>query len=387
MSVGIWQTPGAPKDAPGAAPPRADTVIIGAGIIGAYLALRLRADNHTIAVLDARHVAGGASGRNGGLLLTGVAHSYLSACKLYGADTTRELWQVTVRNREAMISWATTLGTPVRRCGSYILAVNDAEAEELRQSVELMNEAGFAATWHATDPLKRGFAGAIGNPEDGAIQPALLAAAMLKESGASIREAAEVYALESRDDGVLVRARGGDVLAGRVFLATNAWTPLLVREFAGLIIPARGQVLATAPAPRILEQAAYCDHGFEYFQQTPEGRLVLGGYRNLAFDDERTYADQTTALIQEALDAFLARHFPELAEVPIERRWSGTMGFTTDGLPLVGRLRRDERIAFAVGFNGHGLGLGLMVADELLAELAGTPAGLFAARRLMPEAI
>lgn len=387
MSVGIWQAPGAPEDQAGAAPQRADTVIIGAGIIGAYLALRLRSDTHSIAVLDARHVAGGASGRNGGLLLTGVAHSYLAACELYGPDTTRELWQVTVRNREAMIRWATTLGTPVRRCGSYILAASAEEAEELRQSAELMREAGFMATWHPSDPLKRGFAAAIGNPEDGAIQPALLAAAMLKASGASVREAAEVYALESRDDGVLVRARGGDVLAGRVVLATNAWTPLLVAEFAGLIVPARGQVLATAPAPRVLECAAYCDHGFEYFQQTPDGRLVLGGYRNLAFDEERTYADQTTVLIQEALDAFLARHFRELADVPVERRWSGTMGFTTDGLPLIGRLRRDERIAFAVGFNGHGLGLGLMVADELLAELAGTPASLFAARRLMPAAL
>jgi gamma-glutamylputrescine oxidase len=384
MTVGLWQTPDE-----GALPlRRAEVAIVGAGIIGSYLALRMRERYDDVIVLEGRHVAGGASGRNGGLLLTGVAHNYHSACARYGRELTRELWSITVRNREAMIGWATRLGTPVRRWGSYILACSDAEAAELRQSVELMREDGFEAEWHADDPLGRGFVAGISNPGDGAIQPALLTAALLTASGAALRETAEVYALESREDGVLVRARGGDVLAQRVLLATNAWTPLLATEFASLIVPARGQVLATAPAPKVLDRSCYCDEGFEYFQQLPDGRFVLGGYRNLAIPEEATYADHTTQLIQEALDAFLRRHFPELSDVPVERRWSGTMGFTPDGLPLIGRLRRDERIAFAAGFNGHGLGLGIMVADELLRELDGTgTGGIFAARRIMPAAL
>ncbi|HEY0603538.1 MAG TPA: FAD-binding oxidoreductase [Herpetosiphonaceae bacterium] len=383
MSVGLWQTT---ITAP-TTPQQVDTVIIGAGLIGSYLALRLSEEQRDTLVLDARHVAGGASGRNGGLLLTGVAHSYANACALYGRETTRELWSLTVRNREAMIGWATKFGTPVRRCGSYILACDTRQAEELAASVALMREDGFKAEWHASDPLKRNFVAGMYIPDDGAIQPAALTNGLIKASGAQIREASEVYALESQDDGVLVRSRGGDVLAQRVFLATNAWTPLLVAEFADAIVPGRGQVIATAPAPEILKEACYCDDGFEYFQQLPDGRFVLGGYRNLAFEEERTYADHTTPTIQSALERFLAEHFPELVEVPIERRWSGTMAFTPDGLPLVGRLRRDERIAFAVGFNGHGLGLGIMVVEHLLSDLAGGDAGMFAARRMMPGAI
>ncbi len=383
MTVGLWQT----ADDHRIPVQRATVVVVGAGIIGAYLALRLRERHADVLVLEARHVAGGASGRNGGLLLTGVAHNYATACARYGRAAARELWTLTIRNRAAMVDWATRLGTPVRRCGSYILASSRREAEELRESVVLMREDGFSAEWHRDDPLGRGFFAGISNPEDGAIQPALLTAALLTASGATVRETAEVYALESLADGVLVRARGGAVLAQRVMLATNAWTPLLVSEFDGTIIPARGQVLATAPAPPLLERACYCDEGFEYFQQLPDGRFVLGGYRNLAFAEEATYADHTTPLIQTALEAFLAHHFPELSTVPIERRWAGTMGFTPDGLPLAGRLRRDERIAFAVGFNGHGLGLGLVVADELLREFDGTgTGGMFAARRLMAGA-
>ncbi len=382
MSVGLWQTPAEP------AVEAVNTVVIGAGLIGAYLAARLAQANQRLVVLDARHVAGGASGRNGGLLLTGIAHSYAAAYQQYGHATTRALWQVTLRNREAMIATAQRLGTPVRRCGSTILACSDAESEELRESVALMHADGFTdAEWHADDPLNRGFLGGIVNAADGAIQPALLTAALLRESGAQLISACEVYALESQANGVLVRARDHAFLAQRVVLATNAWTPLLLPEFADLIVPGRGQVFATAPAPPVLQHSAYCDYGFVYFQQTPDKRFVLGGYRNLAFEQERTYADQTTALIQEQLEAFLARYFPELVAVPIERRWSGTMAFTSDGLPLVGRLRRDERIAFAVGFNGHGLGLGIMAAEELLSELAGGTAELFMARRLMGAAL
>lgn len=377
MSVGLWQTPDLAPTVE-----QVGTVVVGAGLIGAYLALRLNAD----LVLDARHVAGGASGRNGGLLLTGVAHSYKAASQHYGRAITRDLWSLTIRNREAMIDWATRLGTPVRRCGSVILACTPAEAAELEESVVLMQTDGFPAQWHARDPLNRGFLGGITNPNDGAIQPALLTAALLRESGARVREACEVYALESTAAGVLLRVRGGDVLAQQVVLATNAWTPLLLPEFAEYIVPGRGQILATAPVEPLLQQAAYCDYGFVYFQQTPEGRFVLGGYRNLAFDTERTYADHITPEIQHALESFLACHFPELVAAPIERRWSGTMAFTPDGLPLVGRLRRDDRIAFAVGFNGHGLGLGIMAAEELVGALQGGTATLFSATGRMAGA-
>ena len=115
-------------------------------------------------VLDGRHAASGASGRNGGLLLTGVAHSYWSACERYGRDATRELWALTVENREAMIDWATRLGTPVRRCGSYLLACTPAQAEEIRRSAALMQQDELAVEWYEHDPLGRGFGSAIGIP-------------------------------------------------------------------------------------------------------------------------------------------------------------------------------------------------------------------------------
>ena len=77
----------------------------------------------------------------------------------------------------------------------------------------------------------------------------------------------------------------------------------------------------------------------------------------------------------------MTRYFSDVTG-RITHRWSGVMGFSRDALPLVGRLPDLPRVAFAVGFTGHGLGLGLIGArravDLLLHD---TDAGLISARR------
>ncbi|GAC1647402.1 MAG: FAD-binding oxidoreductase [Herpetosiphon sp.] len=333
-------------------------------------------------MVERHQVASGASGRNGGLLLTGIAHCYQSACTLYGRTTARALWQVTIENREAMIGLAQKLNTPVWRSGSYHLASTQRQSDDLHESALLMKQDGLDVEWYANDPLGRGFGAAIGNPKDGGIQPAFLTRALAQAAGADVLVGTEVWSIQSGDDVVVVQTQHGAVAGRRVVLATNAWTPLLVPEFQSIIMPGRGQIVATVPTRQMITRVGYCNDGFEYFQQLQDGRFVVGGFRSLAVDQEATFADHTTPLIQQAIETFLAMHFPELRDVPIERRWSGTMAFTPDGLPLVGRLRRDDRISFAVGFNGHGLGLGVMVANTLLDTLDHGSTGLFGAQRL-----
>lgn len=381
MSVSFWQEPGAEKR-----PEYAEVAIIGAGLIGAYLALRLREKGRHVAIVESLHVAGGASGRNAGMVLSGIADNYYQAVERYGRSEARTLWAVTLRNRELMLGLAQRFGSPVGMGGSLVLAVDDQEARELREAAALLHEDGFSVEFHPTDPLRRGFCAAIHDPGNFVINPVHLVRSLIEAAGARLYEGSQVYALESSEDSVLIRARGLNLAAQQVILATNAFTPLIEPTFAQVIIPQRGQVLITAPNPPVLKLPCYANRGFDYFRQLSDGRFLMGGCRNRAFDEESTYADMATPRVQAALEAFLARYFPDVT-APVERRWSGTMGFTPDGLPLVGRLRRDERIAFAVGFNGHGLGLGLMAAEELLAELRGHEPGFFSARRLMNEAV
>ena len=73
--------------------------------------------------------------------------------------------------------------------------------------------------------------------------------------------------------------------------------------------------------------------------------------------------------MQEGLEKFIARYFPEVQKARITHRWSGTMGFSVDGIPLVGSLPDMPGVYFAVGFTGHGIGMGLATAERLAAHM------------------
>jgi glycine/D-amino acid oxidase-like deaminating enzyme len=112
--------------------------------------------------------------------------------------------------------------------------------------------------------------------------------------------------------------------------------------------------------------AGYSHFGFYYFRQIPEpgkpgmGRWLIGGARHLNFEAEAGLTDENfTEKVQSDITAYTAKFFPELKDVPITHRWAGTMGMTDDGLPLVGELPDLPGVFYCVGFNGHGMGLGI----------------------------
>src|SRR5204862_202937 len=103
----------------------------------------------------------------------------------------------------------------------------------------------------------------------------------------------------------------------------------LLAELDEVIWPTRGQVVATAPLPqRLFEYPHYARDGFDYWQQVPNGRLVLGGFRDSSIMSELTDVEETTPVIQEALDALLVvpakrascQHGAELRRVDLSDR-------------------------------------------------------------------
>jgi glycine/D-amino acid oxidase-like deaminating enzyme len=151
-------------------------------------------------------------------------------------------------------------------------------------------------------------------------------------------------------------------------VCTNAWAGTLVPWCADKVDATRGQMLATAPAPLgVFPIPIYADHGYDYWRQLVDGRIVLGGWRNLDPSSEVGDADVLHASIQDKMTAFL-HSFPELENVAIEHRWSGTMGFARDGLPMVGAAPGAPGAVLGVGFTGHGFGFAWR-AGEALAQL------------------
>jgi glycine/D-amino acid oxidase-like deaminating enzyme len=159
----------------------------------------------------------------------------------------------------------------------------------------------------------------------------------------------------------------------------------LLPELDEALWPARGQVLATEPLPeRLFDCPHYARQGFDYWQQLPDGRILLGGFRDFSILTEMTDDETTTEPIQEALDAFLVELLGSMPAVT--HRWAGIFGLTQDLLPLVGRVPGHDGLWVAAGYSGHGNVLGLLCGELAAAAILGrddTLLELFAPARLV----
>ena len=352
MSTPFWKPPS--DRYPGSLPDATDVLVIGGGITGVSLMHHLRGRGHSAVLVERDHLAAGASGRNAGFLLAGVAESYAAAVRTYGRARAREVWDLTVENHERQIEAAGDADVGYARSGSVILAASDDEAGELEQSAQLLTEDGFDARWDGRVLL---------NPSDGEVYPTKLVAALAGRAPAgSIREGVEVTAIET---GGVVHANGATCRAGAVILATNGYTSKLLPQVE--IAPNRAQMLATEPErTRVAEHPTYSHFGYRYWRQMPSGEVLIGGWRDTSMETEKTDVAEPTSAIQAHLDDAVLRLG---ARGRVTHRWAGTMGFTKDGLPVVGPVEGMRNVYVCAGFNGHGMGFAFMSAKHLVDSL------------------
>jgi glycine/D-amino acid oxidase-like deaminating enzyme len=339
---------------------RVDVGIVGAGVTGCACALALAEAGLRVRVVDERRVAEGASGRNGGFALRGMAAAYDQVVADIGRERALTLWRWTEEELDAMAALA---GGSFRRLGSLRLAADAEEREDIRDEVEALWADGVEAEWiDAPGGLLSGrFTAALRHPTDGAMQPARWVrslAARAAEAGVGLVEGRRVSVAEELD-------------AETVVIATDGYPSGLLGDLEGLIVPTRGQVIATEPlAERLFETPHYGRHGFDYWHQTEDGRLVAGGFRDVSLDREFTDEETVTDDVQEALESFVN----DLVGRPlrVDYRWAGIFGLVLDFLPVVGPVPGLERTWVAGGYSGHGNVLGFacgrLVARAILGD-------------------
>jgi gamma-glutamylputrescine oxidase len=337
---------------------KVDVAIIGAGITGVSCALALARGGLSVRVHDARGIAEGASGRNGGFALRGGAARYDVARETYGADAAKELWQ---RTEAALDRLEVVAGEAFRCTGSLRLAADDEERDEIRLEYEALHEDGFAAEWRdELTHLRPEFHGAIFHPADGSLQPGRFVrqlAGLAAAEGVAFREHQRVASLDELD-------------AEQIVIATDGSGRGLLPELDDALWPARGQVVTTEPlSEQLFDCPHYARHGFDYWQQLADGRIVLGGFRDFSILTEMTDDETTTEPIQEALDAFLVELLGYMPKVT--HRWAGIFGLTQDLLPLVGRVPGHEGTWMAAGYSGHGNVLGFMCGELVASAMLG----------------
>ncbi len=373
-----WWTEPDPAFPPLAGEVEVEVLVVGGGITGVTLAWTLAEQNVVVGLVESGRIAGGATARSAGLLLAAPAEPYQEMVAIWGRPGARAMLEMGRRSHERVRWLVENLGLACdyRASGSHRLALDEDEAEAIRASVPLMRADGYALEEvplsDAVPPYAaEHFAAAFRTSEDGELDPVRFVRGLARhaaEKGVRIFEGSRLNAARWQAGLWEARSAAGTVRARLLVLCLNAYAPLVVPALQPLILPHRGQMLATVPLRQVVAaRPAYACFGYRYWRQTQDGRLLIGGWREVDRDAEAGYATEVTETVQRGIESGLHALVPGGAAV--ERRWAGTMGFARDGRPFVGWLDASHHLAVCAGFTGHGLGLAPGCALDLAALL------------------
>lgn len=356
---------------------QSDVLIVGGGVNGCSLAYRLARRGRRVRVLERRGIASGASGRNGGN--TGAGSP------LY-AGASPSVYQVTSANWRMMQEIEQELDTDIqfRKTGAASIATTAEEHEHLKQTVTRQQAAGQDVELLELDAARERIP-ALGDAvvavefgtERGHLWPFDLVHGLADNAaalGVDFVIGPGVQSLLVEGDRVTgVATTDGDYVADEVVLATNAWTPHLLELPKGALVPARGQILATeAVAPGTIPCPFDTNFDKEYGRQTAGGQIVCGGFRRLdIYEGLGVEVENTTPSVLSGIGQTLTTLFPSLASVRVMRCWAGIMGFTADGLPLIGRHPELQHLTVVAGFNGNGFSWALAAGEIIAGMLSG----------------
>jgi hypothetical protein len=359
-----------------------DFVVVGAGIAGLSTCywLERKFPDLSIALIEKDEIGAGASGRNAGFVTCGSVEHFNRLVQSRGLDLAKTLWRFGEENLSLLkthIIENKGRNIGFEEQGSFSLASEESEYLELKKSAEIMKMAGINVDVLDRDEIKQRlnaeeFIGGIKYLDDASIDPISLLDLIrshLKKTKLFMGE--EVFEVKHSSESVRVKTQRHEFVCESVVLALNAYAPLLHNYFQNIIVPTRGQILTTSPVEPFLEGPCYAHFVLDYFRQLPSGEVIIGGFRQLQKDSEVGYSDQITPVIQQALEGFLEKHLPKLKGANITHRWSGVMGFSQDGWPIIGSLPGEERVFFLGGFTAHGIGLAFHSAKVLVEAMEG----------------
>jgi gamma-glutamylputrescine oxidase len=361
----------------------ADIAILGAGYTGLSAALALAERGYRVAVVEAARVGWGASGRNGGQLITGFNPSFTTLAARHGIDDARALFALAEAGKAQLRARIARHGIACDLTWGFVAAaLKPRQIRELAEEAALLQRFGYAELEPWSGPQLRAvvrsdrYIGGMHDRGSGHLHPLNYArglAGAATAAGARLFERSPVVRLDPGPRPALVTARGR-LTADFVLLCGNAHLiqdqPGLAPSLTRRIMPVASAMIATAPlgpdglAAHLTRSVAVADanHILDYFRGTPDGRLLFGGLAR--------YDGRPPQAIARALRPRLARVFPDLATVAIEHQWSGLVAITRDRLPYVGRLAPN--ILFALGYSGHGVILAGLAGALLAEAVAGT---------------
>jgi glycine/D-amino acid oxidase-like deaminating enzyme len=367
----------------------ADLVVVGGGLTGLWAAITAVQEQpgRSVTVLEADHVAAGASGRNGGFVSASLTHG-LSHGVATWPDELPQLLELGHRNLREIDEFLAKerVDAKLRLCGKTAMATRAHEVAALRALHALHEEHGEESTYLTADEVRADvdsptYLAGLSTPAGGLVHPTAMTTGLRDvalRNGVVLHESSPVLSLERDSTKMVARTAHGSVRADQIILATNAFPPLL-RRIRAFVLPVWDHVLATEPlTAEQLSRIGWADNQgltdagnqFHYYRRTADDRIVWGGYDAIYYFGNRTDAarEQRDSSHRLLAEQFYAT-FPQLEDVRMSHRWAGVIDTTTRFTPLFGTAS-GGRVAYAVGYTGLGVAasrFGAQVALDLLA--------------------
>jgi len=356
-------------------PAEVDVAVIGAGVTGLNAAREMVRSGLSVAVLDSGEVGAGASTVNGGMLNYGLKASTAKVLERHGPTLGREFWDAALASIDYVEELVATedIECFFDRSGAAELGYQTQNLEQFREEAEWMRtNLGFDTEVVPNEDITSvvgsdEFHCALVDSAGAGLHPARYVYGLARrvgDAGASIVEHAEALNIAKHTSGYQILTPKGKMTAGKVLLATNGYTEARpVPELRRRVVPIGSYIVVTEPLPaetveRLIprNRMLWTSRRFlNYFRRTPDNRILLGGRNNLSTDLDL----QESANILRATTVGV---FPELRDVEFTHTWSGKLGITFDLMPHIGQI---EGMWYALGYGGHGLGIGSYVGAEV----------------------
>ena len=353
----------------------ADVCVIGAGFTGISTALHLAERGYKVHVLEANKVGWGASGRNGGQLIGGIAGEK-GIAKNLGKDVEDLFGELRWAGHEIIRERVRKYDIQCDLKFGYLdVAIKERHLRDIEADYKRLEKQKFPHEFRILSKEETqetigtsAYIGALQNMGNGHLHPLNLCigeANAAASIGASIYEQTPVLNIEKKRRPRVVTEEGA-VTADTVIIAGNAYH-MLERKLRGIMFPVRSYIIATEPlSTDLVEQInpqdlAVCDPNFvlKYFRLSADKRLLFGG----RFD----YFGEDPEVIKASHLPRLAKIYPQLANIGIDYAWGGTIGVPLNRVPQFGRITRD--IYYCQGFSGHGVNVthltGRIMADAV----------------------
>lgn len=357
----------------------ADIIIIGGGFVGLWSAwwLKKKHPRLRITLLDRGTIPTGASTRNAGFACFGSPTELIKDAAASGED---QMLALVEQRYKGLLRIRKVFGTKkidFLRHSGYELISDAAPGRwgDLREKIRHLNKLlrpvlGTGETFRFADkkiPVFgfRNIRHLLRTDLEGNLHPGKLCQLLLRAVqalGVNVLTGLGVSGYEEDDRGVRVVTDKEIVLsAGQLLVCTNGFARQLLPDLD--LSPARGQILVTAPIPSLRMRGSFhFDEGFYYFRNLGK-RILLGGARNLAIDQETTTEEGVTENIQEALESFLRSTVIPGVPFEIADRWSGIMAMGPEKSPIMRHL--SPRVFCAVRMSGMGVALAPMAGRKI----------------------